>query len=143
VQAVDSHFLPENHGKSPCSPSVLPLYADFCPVASLPPSGTTACHLRYTLRQRKCSAALGGFGALTVDEARVIANQYKALIAQGRDPKQERDEFKNRVTFANFVSEHYLPHARTYKRSVSSDESKFKLYLIPKFGHEPLTAQTV
>ena len=101
-------------------------------------SGTKKFLFRYTLRQRKCSAALGVFGALTVDEARLMANQYKALIAQGRDPKQEREEFKNRITFADFVSEHYLPHARTYKRSVNSDESKLKLYLIPKFGHEPL-----
>jgi integrase len=101
-------------------------------------SGNKKFLFRYTLRQRKCSAALGGFGALTVDEARVIANQYKALIAQGRDPRQERIEFINRITFSGFVSEHYLPHARTYKRSIKSDESKLKIYLNPKFGHEPL-----
>jgi integrase len=101
-------------------------------------SGNKKFLFRYTLRQRKCSAALGGFGALTVDEARVIANQYKALIAQGRDPRQERVEFINRITFSGFVSEHYLPHARTYKRSINSDESKLKIYLNPKFGHEPL-----
>jgi len=81
---------------------------------------------------------LGFFGVLTVDEARIIANQYKALIAQGRDPKQEREEFKNRIIFTDFVSEHYLPHARIYKRSVNADESKLKLYLMPKFGQDPL-----
>jgi integrase len=105
-------------------------------------SGNKKFLFRYTLRQRKCSAALGGFGALTVDEARVIANQYKALIAQGRDPRQERVEFINRITFSGFVSEHYLPHARTYKRSIKSDESKLKIYLNPKFGHEPLADLT-
>jgi len=97
---------------------------------------------RYSLRNRKCSSALGGFGALTVDEARVIANQYKALIAQGRDPRQEREDFKNRLIFAEFVAEHYLPHAKTYKRSVNSDESKLKLYLLPKFGQLPLADMT-
>lgn len=101
-------------------------------------SGNKKFLFRYTLRLRKCSAALGGFGALTVDEARVIANQYKALIAQGRDPRQERVEFINRITFSSFITEHYLPHARTYKRSIKSDESKLKIYLMPKFGHEPL-----
>lgn len=105
-------------------------------------SGNKKFLFRYTLRQRKCSVALGGFGALTVDEARVIANKYKALVAQGRDPKQEREEFKNRITFADFVSGHYLPHAKSYKRSVNADESKFKLYLIPKFGDEPLADMT-
>ena len=93
---------------------------------------------RYTLRSRKCSSALGSFGALTVDEARTLANHCKALVSQGRDPKQEKDEFKNRISFAEFVNEHYLPHATTYKRSIASDESKLRLYLLPKFGHVPM-----
>ena len=93
---------------------------------------------RYTLRSRKCSTALGSYGALTVDEARTLSNQYKALVSQGRDPKQEKDEFKNRISFAEFVNEHYLPHATTYKRSIADDESKLRLYLLPKFGHVPM-----
>ncbi len=101
-------------------------------------SGNKKFLFRYTLRLRKCSTALGSFPALTVEEARIIANKYKAMIAQGRDPKQEREEFKNRIIFKDFVSEHYLPHARIYKRSINADESKLKLYLMPKFGHEPL-----
>ena len=64
------------------------------------------------------------------------------MVAQGRDPKQEREEFKNRITFADFVAEHYLPHAKIHKRSVNVDESKLKIYLIPKFGHEPLVDMT-
>ena len=90
---------------------------------------------RYTLRSRKCSTALGSYGALTVDEARTLSNHCKALVTQGRDPKQERDEFKNRISFGEFVSEHYLPHAVTYKRSITDDESKLRLYILPKFGH--------
>jgi integrase len=93
---------------------------------------------RYTLRSRKCSTALGCYGALTVDEARILANHCKALVSQGRDPKQEKDEFKNRISFGEFVSENYLPHATIYKRSIASDESKLRLYLLPKFGHIPM-----
>ena len=93
---------------------------------------------RYTLRSRKCSTALGSFGAFTVDEARTLANHCKALVSQGRDPKQEKDEFKNRISFSEFVNEHYLPHATTYKRSIASDVSKLRLYLLPKFGHVPM-----
>jgi len=93
---------------------------------------------RYTLRSRKCSSALGSYGELTVDEARTLANHCKAMVSQGRDPKQEKDEFKNRISFGEFVSEHYLPHATIYKRSIASDESKLRLYLLPKFGHVPM-----
>ena len=98
-------------------------------------SGTKKFLFRYTLKQRKCSIALGNIGSITIDEARLIANQYKALVNQGLDPKQERDAFKKRITFAEFVTELYLPHAKTYKRSVNADESKLKLYLMPRFGH--------
>ena len=97
-------------------------------------SGTKKFLFRYTFRQRKCSIALGSFGALTIDDARIIANQYKALVAQDLDPKQQREDYKARITFAEFVTAHYLPHAHTYKRSVNADESKLKLYLMPKFG---------
>ena len=43
-------------------------------------SGNKKFLFRYSLRSRKCSTALGSFGALTVDEARIIANQHKALV---------------------------------------------------------------
>lgn len=99
-------------------------------------SGTKKFLFRYTFRQRKCSIALGTFGALTVDDARTIANQHKAWVAQGRDPKQQRED---RITFADFISGHYLQHAKTYKRSVNADMSKLKLYLLPKFGQSVLT----
>jgi len=102
-------------------------------------SGNNKFLFRYSLRSRKCSTALGSFGSLSVDEARIIANQHKALVTQGRDPKQERDDFKSRISFGDFIAKHYLPHITTYKRSIASDESKLRLYLLPKFGHAPLS----
>ena len=69
-------------------------------------SGNKKFLFRYSLRSRKCSTGLGSFGALSVDEARIIANQHKALVSQGRDPKQERDDFKSRISFGDFVAKH-------------------------------------
>lgn len=105
-------------------------------------SGVKKFLLRYSFRQRKCSIAIGAFGAFTVDEARTIANQYKAKIAQGIDPKQERDEHRARMTFADFITHHYLPHAQVNKRSVKSDAAKLRLYLLPRFGNQILEEMT-
>jgi len=90
--------------------------------------------LRYSLEGKKRSIALGGFGALTVDAARGLANQHKATIAQGLDPKQLRDEKLAVMKFEEFTLTLYLPHAKANKRSANSDEAKLRMYLIPAFG---------
>ena len=105
-------------------------------------SGTKKFLLRYSINQRKCSIALGTFGVMNVDEARALANRYKAQVAQGIDPKQERDEFRSRITFAEFITKHYLPHAKVNKRSFKADEAKLRIYLIPRFGSIPLADVT-
>lgn len=93
---------------------------------------------RYSYNGKKRSIAIGGFGAFDVEEARSIANQYKALVAQGQDPKQLRDEKRSQPSFEDFAMIHYLPHANANKRSAKSDEAKLRLYLIPEFGEQPL-----
>ena len=98
--------------------------------------------LRYSFEGRKRSIALGGFGALSVDDARVLANQHKATLAQGIDPKQLRDEKLSVMTFREFAVSLYLPHAKANKRSANSDEAKLRMYLIPTFGQEPLARIT-
>lgn len=105
-------------------------------------SGTKKFLLRYSFNQRKCSIALGTFGVMSVDEARTLANLYKARIAQGIDPKLERDEFRARISFADYITQQYLPHAKVNKRSFKADEAKLRLYLIPKFGVIPLADVT-
>jgi len=98
--------------------------------------------LRYSFNGKKASISIGGFGALSVDEARVIANQHKAVVAQGQDPKQLRDEQLSFMSFDEFCMSLYLPHAKANKRSANSDEAKLRMYLIPAFGTEPLAKIT-
>jgi len=97
---------------------------------------------RYSYKGKKSSIAIGGFGAFTVDQARALANQHKATVAQGDDPKQLRHDKLMEMTFAEFAKTHYLPHAFANKRSARDDESKLRLYLVPKFGDTPLSEIT-
>jgi len=78
----------------------------------------------------------------TVDEARVLANQHKATLALGSDPRQLRDDQLAEITFAEFTSNLYLPHARANKRSANSDAAKLRLYLVPVFGDYVLSSIT-
>ena len=94
---------------------------------------------RYSYNGKKRSISIGNFGAFTVDQARSIANKHKATVALGEDPKQVRND---KLTFAEFALNQYLPHAKVNKRSANSDESKLRLYLIPAFGDRDLSSIT-
>ena len=74
-----------------------------------------------------------------MDQARAIANQHKATVASGEDPKQMRAE---KLSFADFALNQYLPHAKVNKRSFATDASKLRIYLIPAFGDRDLTVIT-
>jgi len=98
---------------------------------------------RYSFNSKKRSIAIGPFGAFTVDQARAIANKHKATVANGEDPKQMRND---KLTFADFALNQYLPHAKVNKRSFASDASKLRIYLIPAFGDrylESITTQSI
>ena len=105
-------------------------------------TGTKKFLLRYTFLGQKKAIALGAFGALTVADARQLANKHKADIAKGSDPKQQREQAKQELSFAEFVSAHYLPHARVNKRSVDCDESKLNNHILGVFGHQKLGSIT-
>lgn len=101
-------------------------------------TGTKKFLLRYTFLGQKKAIALGAFGSLTVSDARRLANNHKADIAKGIDPKQQREQAKQELSFAEFVSTHYLPHALVNKRSANSDESKLNNHILRVFGHKKL-----
>ena len=96
-------------------------------------------YLRYSFNGRKKGMKIGEYGPLTIQQARILANTQKALLAMGKDPQQERDKQKQVPTFKQFVEETYLPHAKANKRSANSDESKLKHHMLPKFGHRQLS----
>jgi len=105
-------------------------------------SGNKKFLYRYSYKGKKRSIGIGAFGAFTVEKARAVANQHKATVANGEDPKQVRNDKLSELTFAEFEQSLYLPHAKINKRSENSDESKLRLYLIPAFGERTLSSIT-
>ncbi|OZS42483.1 site-specific integrase [Photobacterium sanguinicancri] len=77
--------------------------------------------------KRKASISLGRWPDLSVEEARQKARKLKVQIADGIDPKIERDSRSALVMpdVYTFFHETYLPWAKTRKKSWKDDETRF------------------
>lgn len=95
--------------------------------------------LRYTHQGKKSSARIGEFPGISLDEARDTAREMRAQLDRGLDPKNEHARSKSHMSFQDYASDMYLPWARSFKRSASSDESKITHHLGPAFGKRRLS----
>jgi integrase len=98
--------------------------------------------------------ALGAYGALTLEAARIKARSWLELIARGIDPaheverKRREQERKQRTTFAAVVDD-YLAHElvgidpeKPRKRSAAKMRNALVDVLVPLFGERPIVDLT-
>ena len=102
-------------------------------------TGNRRFHLRYLspVSRKKSSITIARWPDLTVEEARAKARKFKVQIADGIDPKLERDS-RSAIVMPDvytFFHETYLPWAKNRKRSWRDDETRFlrckPIYKIP------------
>jgi len=90
---------------------------------------------------RKARHTLGTYGALTVDQARKLAQRKLAEAASGRDPSNERAEAR-KAWSVNQLAEHY-EQERIPKLSAST-QGNYRRYLrrdiLPAIGRKPAAA---
>lgn len=110
-------------------------------------SGTKTFLLRYTLPRsgQKRSMSLGCYGLVDIAEARQKAIECKTMVAKGIDPQVQRveEEKAKPLTFRDFVTADYLPHAYCVKRSAKDDESRLRHHILPVFGDLALDAKHI
>lgn len=98
-------------------------------------TGGKTWYLRYTNdRGRQRSCRIGDAEFISLSQARKQSAALMAKFLSGEDPSQVRKERRLVPSFADFVSNQYLPYIKTYKRSWESDQSLLKVYLLPRFG---------
>jgi hypothetical protein len=73
--------------------------------------------LRYLYHGRKRAIAIGHWPEVDVTLARKIAMEHKRSLATGTDPKQERENKRQEMTFDELFNQHYLVWAKSAKRS--------------------------
>ncbi|GGQ10546.1 MULTISPECIES: site-specific integrase [Shewanella] len=95
---------------------------------------------RYSFQGTKRSLMIGELGAFDVKDARLRAYELKRMIADGLDPKAERDAKRAVVNFYEFAEEHYLPYAKANKLSYRNDISILKNYFYPLWRESKLNA---
>jgi integrase len=126
----------------PNSPSRSAEYSDTSVIglkAVVGKTGNKSFSFRYQLPGgRKRCLRVGTFPAIDVPEARKIALEWRAVVDRGGDPMEQHDRQKAMPTFAEFVTNEYMPYAMLAKRSARDDASKFKVHLLPKFGDRRL-----
>lgn len=97
---------------------------------------------RYRFLGRKMCLSLGEFPAVSVQDARQRVNEQKALLARDKDPAVERGKIRADLTFEEFASQHYLPHAKAHKQTWDDDKNQIERRLNPVIGKLRLQAIT-
>lgn len=97
---------------------------------------------RYRFLGRKLCITLGEFPAVSVQDARLRVNEHKALLARDKDPAVERNKVRSELTFEEFTTKHYLPHAKAHKETWLTDKSNIENRLNPVLGKLKLQAIT-
>ena len=107
----------------------------------LRPSGKATYYFRYRDAARRVRLArIGAFENTPLAEARNAASEMKYTVDDGGDPKLERDRPKNVPSFADFVLEQYMPHAKARKRSWVCDASLLKNHVLPELGNHRMSS---
>jgi integrase len=106
----------------------------------LRPSGRATYYFRYRdAAKRVRLARIGAFENIPLAEARNAASEMKYIVDDGGDPKLERDRPKDVPSFADFVREQYMPHAKARKRSWVCDASLLKNHVLPELGNHRMS----
>lgn len=102
-------------------------------------NGGKTYYLRYRdLRGNVRTLKLGDERDLSVTQARTLADKARTAIALGGNPCEDRTVARQVPTFADFISERYMPYVKGYKKSWNSDDSYLRNHLLPAFGKKHL-----
>ena len=95
--------------------------------------------LRYSIFGKKKAIQIGEFGPYDVKDARIKANEYKKMVADGIDPQAERNAHRDVLSFKEFTELHYLPYSKANKKSFKNDVGIFNNYLYARWSDLRIT----
>lgn len=99
-------------------------------------SGGKTFYQRYTdPRGRQRQFKIGSASVLTMAQVRQKARSILAQALLGADPQGEREQLRLIPSLAEFFREKYLPHVKSYKRSWRTDETVFRVHVLPFCRH--------
>jgi integrase len=98
-------------------------------------SGRKTYYLRYQNdRGKTVQKRLGNAAILKLAQVRDLAVKCLAQISMGEDPFANQVALRAIPKLADFITQQYLPYAKTYKRSLICDVGVIKNHINPVFG---------
>lgn len=110
--------------------------------------GMKSWTLMYRINGRQRRLSLGGYPAYDLAEARDFAREALRLVGRGVDPADERKAAREaarsteRDTVEKLVRQFIERHAKAKTRKWRDTERMFELYVLPKWGQQPLNSIT-
>ena len=81
---------------------------------------------------------LGSHGALTVQQARDLAQKKLSEVASGGDPQDDRQKLRGQLSFHE-LADRYLDYVKAYKVSAKDDAQRLRDHLLPELGRRKLS----
>lgn len=103
-------------------------------------NGVGTYYLRYKNGEGKsCHERLGRTNEITLTEARQKVALLKAEIEKGNSIDIQKATKKGDMLLNDFWVDHYIPFAKSTKRSWKRDEQLYRIRIMPRFGHLKLS----
>ena len=93
-------------------------------------------------RGKQRSYKLANAADVSPAQARLLCERARSKIAMGTDIVEERKQFRQATTLADFYATSFLPYIQGYKRSWQTDVSVFQNHILPVLGNLYLDAIT-
>ena len=100
-------------------------------------AGTWYFRIRKKLKKQKL-IRIGSLAEMDVLEARVRAYEIHKFVESGGSLETLDVRSGNRLTFSAFIHEHYMPHAKSRKRSWKAEQGILRRDILPELGEMPL-----
>lgn len=98
-------------------------------------SGGKTFYQRYSdERGRERQFKIGAADVLSLSVARRKARAAAAGALTGIDPQRRREELRAIPTLAQFASDRYLPHVKSYKITWRTDDVILRIHVLPVLG---------
>ena len=87
--------------------------------------------LAYRLMGQKKLMVIGGYGALTLDEARNIAKIKLAELIQGQNPAKDSNKLSKNKTMTDFSNQYIENYAKKHKKTWAEDQRRIEKNILP------------
>ena len=107
-------------------------------------SGGMTFYFRYRDAHKRIRLhRIGSLKETSIQQARLKSYEVKAMLLEGRDPKEIAPNRGRGITLQAFVDEYYVPYVSARKRNPQVDIGILKKHISPRFGRLQLNRITV